>query len=128
MTAMAAARLGYAFDRWLVYAKGGAAWTREKWNVNDGVGGAITGNFDRTGWIVGAGVEWAMFGNWSAKVEYNYLNFGGSPVGSYVLRNSSGYPNVAGVMDWSINWDVSENNGTFGSSLHSYLSGLPAAH
>jgi outer membrane immunogenic protein len=75
--ATAAARLGYAFDRWLVYAKGGAAWTKEKWRVNDGVGGAITGNFDRTGWMVGAGVEWAVYGNWSVKAEYNYLNFGG---------------------------------------------------
>jgi outer membrane immunogenic protein len=60
----ATGRLGYAFDRVLVYAKGGAAWTREKWDVNDGVGGAITGRFSRTGWLVGGGAEWMIFGNW----------------------------------------------------------------
>jgi outer membrane immunogenic protein len=72
----ATGRLGYAFDRVLVYAKGGAAWTREKWDVNDGVGGAITGRFSRTGWLVGGGAEWMIFGNWSAKVECNYVYFG----------------------------------------------------
>ena len=26
-----------------------------------------------SGWLVGAGIEWAFAPNWSAKVEYNYL-------------------------------------------------------
>ena len=28
------------------------------------------------GWVAGAGVEWAFMDNWSAKVEYQYLDFG----------------------------------------------------
>lgn len=72
----AAARIGYAFDRFLVYAKGGAVWSRDKWDVTDGIGGFANGNFNRTGWLLGGGLEWAFWGPVSAKLEYNYLNFG----------------------------------------------------
>jgi outer membrane immunogenic protein len=72
----AAARLGYAFDRYLVYGKVGGAWTRDKWDGTDGTGGTVTGDFTRSGWMLGAGVEYALWNNWSAKLEYNYLMFG----------------------------------------------------
>ena len=55
---------------------GGAAWTRDKVDITDGIGGTATGRFDRTGWLVGAGFEYAFLGNWSAKVEYDYMQFG----------------------------------------------------
>ncbi|MGH6682313.1 MAG: outer membrane protein [Pseudolabrys sp.] len=71
-----ALRLGYAFDRFLVYGKGGAAFTREKWDITDGVGGFANGSFRRTGWMLGAGVEYALWNAWSIKAEYNYLHFG----------------------------------------------------
>ena len=72
----AAARLGYAFDRYLVYGKVGGAWTRDKWDGNDGLGGTVTSKTNRAGWMLGAGVEYALWSNWSAKLEYNYLRFG----------------------------------------------------
>lgn len=75
--ATAALRLGYAWDRTLLYAKGGAAWTRDKIDITDGVGGFANGTFNRTGWMLGAGLEYAFWNNLSAKVEYNYLHFGG---------------------------------------------------
>ena len=31
---------------------------------------------NRVGWTVGTGLEWAFWQNWSAKVEYDYLDFG----------------------------------------------------
>jgi len=31
---------------------------------------------NRFGWTIGAGVEWALFGGWSVKGEYDYMNFG----------------------------------------------------
>jgi outer membrane immunogenic protein len=36
---------------------------------------SVTGSNNNTnsGWLVGAGIEWAFLPNWSAKVEYNYL-------------------------------------------------------
>ena len=69
-------RVGFAFDRVLVYAKGGGAWTRDKLNAADGLGGTANGSFSRTGWTVGGGAEWAFVGNWSVFAEYDYLNFG----------------------------------------------------
>ncbi len=72
----AAARLGYAFDRTLLYGKVGAAWTRDKYDGNDGAGGTVTGSSNRSGWMLGAGVEYAIWNNLSAKLEYDYLMFG----------------------------------------------------
>ena len=34
----------------------------------------------RVGWTVGAGIEWAVWENWSVKLEYDYLDFGSSTV------------------------------------------------
>ena len=71
-------RLGYAFDRWLVYAKGGFAFAHDNYEqfsvVNPSV--SLFSDHTRTGWAVGGGIEVALAGNWSAKVEYNYMDFG----------------------------------------------------
>jgi len=61
----------------LAYAKGGAAWTQTKVAVaSNGNGQSATATFDRTGWTVGAGVEWMFARNWSAFAEYDYADFG----------------------------------------------------
>jgi outer membrane immunogenic protein len=74
-----AARLGVAFDRTLLYAKGGGAWTHDKYNV--AVTSAVlppTANASETrwGWMVGAGIEHAFTNHLSAKIEYNYMDLG----------------------------------------------------
>jgi outer membrane immunogenic protein len=75
------ARLGYSFaDRWLVFVRGGAAWTHEK--ANDafttvaGIAVDPSATMTRTGWTAGTGVEWAFAPCWSATLEYNYYDFG----------------------------------------------------
>ena len=70
-----AGRIGYAFDRTLLYGKFGGAWTREEYNFTL-LGGAGTGSVDRTGWLLGIGLEYAFLDNWSAKIEYNYMDMG----------------------------------------------------
>ncbi len=75
--ATVAARVGYAFDRFMVYGKGGIAFTRDKIDISDGTGGTATGSFDRTGWMLGGGLEYAVWENWSVKAEYDYLHFTG---------------------------------------------------
>ena len=77
------ARIGYAFDHWLVYGKGGIAWSNDKYSIT----GVFNGTpFDaeglgmRTGWTAGAGVEWAFADDWSARLEYDYYDFGHSNV------------------------------------------------
>lgn len=71
-----AGRAGYAFDRALLYGKGGVAFTRDVATATDGLGGSGSGNFSRTGYVVGGGLEYAFWDKWSARVEYNYLDFG----------------------------------------------------
>jgi outer membrane immunogenic protein len=79
--ASATARLGYSIaDRWLVYAKGGAAWTNEKFDVAftnlQGIAVDPSASTTRTGWTVGTGVEWAFAPRWSSTFGYNYYDFG----------------------------------------------------
>ncbi len=81
--ASATGRLGFAWDRWLGYVKGGIAWGHDKYNVASTVvfpdwqeAGTFAGSETRTGWTVGAGVEWAFLPNWSAKLEYDFYDFG----------------------------------------------------
>jgi outer membrane immunogenic protein len=72
-------RLGYAVDRSLFYVKGGVAFAdlTERLDVNTGnelVGGAVlqsfAGNYASEGWTIGAGMEFALTNNVSAKAEY----------------------------------------------------------
>lgn len=70
-----AGRLGYTAGPWMIYGKGGGAWMDADYRAT--VGGATTSVSDtRSGWMVGVGLEWMFTPNWTAKVEYNYLDFG----------------------------------------------------
>ena len=82
-------RLGYAWDRTLVYVKGGGAWLNgsARATCNDPTG-ALCGGFvsqsaneSRFGPTVGAGVEFGLTQNWSAKAEYDFLDFGTATFG-----------------------------------------------
>jgi len=73
-------RVGYAWDRFLIYGKGGGAWSRDRYsipNLNCGllVACNLSGSTDRAGWTAGVGFEWAFAPNWSALVEYNHYGF-----------------------------------------------------
>lgn len=73
-------RFGVAFDRTLLYVLGGFAWEHERLNNPGFIPGGVSFNPEfsgtRSGATVGAGIEWALAGNWSAFVQYNYLGFG----------------------------------------------------
>jgi outer membrane immunogenic protein len=73
-------RVGYAHDDLLFYAKGGGAWESVKYLENLGTGGATglqqTITDRRTGFTVGAGLEYGLTENFSAKVEYDFYDFG----------------------------------------------------
>lgn len=75
--ALVTGRLGWAaWDRALLYVKGGAAFAEQKYTVSAPLLGFATAEDTRTGWTIGAGLEYAFAPNWSAKVEYNYVDFG----------------------------------------------------
>jgi len=65
-------RVGYAIDRFMPYVTGGAAFGDIKSSV-DGVGEATS---TKTGWTVGGGIEAAIDGPWTAKVEYLHVDLG----------------------------------------------------
>ncbi len=73
----AGGRLGYAWDRTLLYAKGGAAFVNLERGVHcwAGCGGFVDARSDETltTWAVGGGLEWAWINNWSFKIEYLYI-------------------------------------------------------
>lgn len=79
--ATATGRVGYAANNWLFYVKGGAAFTDFDIGGTVATLGVLTNTVNtlsdtRTGWTVGAGIEHGFAGNWSWKVEYNYMDFG----------------------------------------------------
>ncbi len=65
-------RLGYAWDRMMVYGTGGFAWGRNELSFT-APGFALSEDRTHTGWVAGGGVEWALLDNWAAQVEYQYL-------------------------------------------------------
>jgi len=75
--ATATGRLGFVpVDRWLLYFKGGGAWAHETHTLTDFGEAAVT----RSGYSVGGGIEWAIATNWTATIEYDYMNFGSTPI------------------------------------------------
>jgi outer membrane immunogenic protein len=92
-----AGRLGLAFDRALLYAKGGAAFVGVSSSVTDfciafpcgaGVVGANGGSSIRPTWAAGGGIEYAFTNNWTLKAEYLYLDTEQSYVASGPGNNS----------------------------------------
>jgi outer membrane immunogenic protein len=74
-----AARLGWAFDRLLIYGKGGAAWTNNSYQVlllAQDKALLFSANELRWGWMAGIGLEYAFTDSWSAKIEYNHMDLG----------------------------------------------------
>lgn len=75
-------RLGaVVLDRGLVYVKGGGAWMNTDHSVRTPGFGPVAPltltsvNSDAWGWLIGFGTEWMFTKNWSAFVEYNYIEF-----------------------------------------------------
>jgi outer membrane immunogenic protein len=65
-------RLGYAIDRFMPYVTGGAAFGNIKTSV-DALGSS---NETKAGWTLGGGIEAAITGPWTAKVEYLHVDLG----------------------------------------------------
>ena len=65
------ARVGYAFDRWLPYVTGGVAY-----GDIQAVQPTGTTSATNAGWTAGAGLEYGINRNWSAKVEYLHIDLG----------------------------------------------------
>lgn len=70
-------RVGYAFDRTLIYGTGGYAFTQAKLeDVTAGVREKETFH----GWTIGAGVEQAFTDNMAGRLEYRYTDYSKSDI------------------------------------------------
>ncbi len=65
------ARIGYAMNNILFFGTGGLAYGDVKGEFN-----ALTETKTEVGWTLGAGMEVGFTPNWSAKVEYLYMDLG----------------------------------------------------
>jgi outer membrane immunogenic protein len=71
------ARVGYAADRVLFYGTGGVAYGNVQANGN-----GSTNSSTKAGWTAGAGVEAAFADNWTARIEYLYVDLGSASCGA----------------------------------------------
>jgi high affinity Mn2+ porin len=76
--ATARGRIGYAFGTILPYVTGGLAWgeSRVNINANDGVSPLSSRFLPHVGWTAGLGLEKAVGGNWTTRIEYDYIDLG----------------------------------------------------
>jgi outer membrane immunogenic protein len=104
-------RVGFVWDRVLVFGKGGAAWARSTHSIEgltfwgnpvsgDCLSGGVSvpcnpaGTDKRSGWTLGAGVEWAFAARWSVGVAYDHYDFGTRTIS---LTDPNGAPGLAGM-------------------------------
>jgi len=88
-------RLGVASGPALFYVKGGAAWAhdhftdlatcsgsqpRSRAGIRAACGDTFFGDQTRPGWLFAVGIEYFIAPDWSAKIEYDYMDFGSKSV------------------------------------------------
>jgi outer membrane immunogenic protein len=107
-------------EHWLLYVTGGLAYAQIKSTAATNVvamtpGGTFTAamsssvNNDRAGWTAGAGAEWMFAKQWSAKVEYLYMDYG---------HINDGFAGVGTLAVLGINSHVTDNVLRAGVNLH----------
>ena len=89
-------RVGYAIDRVMPYITGGLAVGDVRVSAPGFAGASDT----KAGWTLGAGIEGAVAPNWTAKLEYLYVDLGSvgcSAVGCGVATNANLRTNIVRV-------------------------------
>ncbi len=112
---MATGKLGYAWDRVLLYGKGGGAWvgtSNPGLTVNNlPASFTSTSNNNNFGWTAGLGVEWAFAGSWSARAEWDYIGLQNQ---SFTVSSGTFGTDVITVNNRSINMFTAGLNYKFG--------------
>jgi outer membrane immunogenic protein len=110
--AAATGRIGYAANTVLFYAKGGAAWMNVQYTQDTLVfGGALAStqvlSDTRTGFTAGVGVEYGMTENLSAKLEYDFYDFGTKNYNAFAQTPVSIDSNLHAIivgLNYRFNW------------------------
>jgi len=102
------ARFGYAWDRVLLYGTAGGAGV----NVQTSLNGLPAQTNPEFGWTVGAGLEWAFAENWTAKVEYLFVDLEQNPVCNHGYScgfDAPGLPPIVPVVNSNSTVKLNEN-------------------
>jgi outer membrane immunogenic protein len=96
-------QIGYAWNAALLYVKGGAAVTGNRFSIFDNLTGIELAAASSTRWggAVGVGFEYGFTPNWSVGVEYDHL-FMGHANNSFTIVD----PRIAGFINNRISQDV----------------------
>jgi outer membrane immunogenic protein len=85
-------RVGYAFNRMMIYATGGGFYGEDKLEGTSSTSGTFSRSRDFITYTVGAGFETALWDHWTAKLEYLYVgppNHVPGPPGTTAVTGSS---------------------------------------
>jgi high affinity Mn2+ porin len=107
-------RIGYAFGALLPYVTGGLAFAGTHIDINDADGEpAARRSGTHLGWAAGTGVEVALQGPWSAKLEYMYLHLGAHAYGlqEFGLPTTTVEPHIHTVR-LGLNYKLSKSPGS----------------
>jgi outer membrane immunogenic protein len=96
-------QLGWAWNAALLYVKGGAAVTSNRFSIFDNITGVELAAASATRWggTVGVGFEYGFAPNWSIGAEYNHLWMGDAN-NSFTIVD----PRIAGVLNSRLTQDV----------------------
>ncbi len=96
-------QIGWAWNATLLYVKGGAAVTRNRFDIFDNTTGIglVSASSTRWGGALGVGLEYGFAPNWSVGVEYDHL-FMGNTNNSFSVVD----PRLATVLNDRIRQDV----------------------
>jgi outer membrane immunogenic protein len=95
-TASVTGRVGMAFDRLLVFGKGGVGFDNDRDTiVQGGTGVAVVGSIFRAGWTIGGGVEYAVTEHWTGRLEYDYFRF---PARGLTFQGNTALTQVGGTV------------------------------
>jgi len=104
-------RFGFAFDRALVYAKGGYAFFNGHASTTTGIAGFTVGETGAfNGWTAGGGIEYKIMPAWSFKAEYLHFDFGSKTATLTGGAGVFGYTNALTVdtvkvgLNYMFNW------------------------
>jgi outer membrane immunogenic protein len=94
-------QIGYAWNNALLYVKGGAAVTSDKYTTFNMPTGLVVdkGNETRWGGVVGAGLEYGFAPNWSVGVEYDHMFMGTRNVNAFGVGNFGLAPGAFSATD-----------------------------
>jgi outer membrane immunogenic protein len=109
-------RLGYAFDTFLLYGTGGWLWnsgsrtrTQVAGTINAATAGTVeTLNTHNTGWVVGAGLDYAFARNWDVFAEYRYASLQAItvafPLAGRSTNSTSNSSTIEAGLNYRFNW------------------------